>query len=771
VREGRRLGPYEILAPLGAGGMGEVYRARDTRLGRDVAVKVLPESVARDPVRVSRFEREARALAALSHPDILSVFDTGRQDDVTYVVTELLEGETLRERISRERLPWRRAVEVAAAIADGLSAAHGKGVVHRDLKPENVFVATDGRVKVLDFGLARLGVAGADVEREEPTETSPGTAAGTVLGTVGYMSPEQVRGQATDARSDLFALGLVLFEMLTGRRAFARETAAETMTAILREPAPEVSLSGSDAPPELGRTVAHCLEKASGERFQSASDLAFALRSTLGAPAGGPRVIGVGDAPSRRQRPSIAVLPFANLSPDPDQEWFCDGLTEEIITALSKIRGLRVISRNSAMTLKGARKTTREIGGLLDVGHVLEGSVRRAGQSLRITAQLIDVTTDGHLWAERYGGTLDDVFDIQEKVARAIAEALRVRLNPEEDRRVGERLLTDVRAYECQHRARHDLHLCTRSGLESALRRLRQGLDIVGEHPVLHAAVAQAHLWAMEADLEPRGAALEAARRATEKARGLGVRHAQAVLAWLERVDGDHRRAIRHFENVLEEDRANVDALLWLSSSYAYQAGRPAEGRAVAGRLIAIDPLTVISRFPLGWACATEGDWSGAQAVFEEMGRSDPAVRFVKFHLMMPLARLGRTADACALADETVAEDASDMFAEAAMLFKSALRGDRECLVAGVEGARREYYWHDPEFPQWIAGWLALVGENDRALVWLERWVDRGAINHPLLARHDTFLQGLRGEARFQRLLDRVEPEWERFVPRFRTED
>jgi TolB-like protein len=581
------------------------------------------------------------------------------------------------------------------------------------------------------------------------------------------MSPEQVRGQPADARTDLFALGLVLFEMLTGRRAFARETAAETMTAILREPAPEVGLSGSDAPPELGRAVAHCLEKAPGERFQSASDFAFALRSTLGGPAGARPLAGPGEGEARRKRPSLAVLPFANLSPDPDQEWFCDGLTEEIITALSKVRGLRVISRNSTMALKGARRTTREIGALLDVGHVLEGSVRKSGQTLRITAQLVDVATDGHLWAERYAGTLDDVFDIQEKVARAIAEALRVRLSPEEDRRVGERLITDVRAYECQHRARHDLHLCTRSGLESALRRLRQGLDIVGDHPVLHAAVAQAHLWAMEADLEPRAPALEAARRAAEKARGLDVRHAQSVLAWLERVDGDHRRAIRHFENVLEEDRADVDALLWLSSSYAYQAGRPAEGRAVAGRLIAIDPLTVISRFPLGWACATEGDWSGAQAVFEDMGRSDPAVRFVKFHLMMPLARLGRTADACALADETVAEDASDMFAEAAMLFKSALRGERRCLVAGVEGARREYYWHDPEFPQWIAGWLTLVGENDRALDWLERWVDRGAINHPLLARNDPFLERLHGELRFQRLLDRIEPEWERFVPRF----
>ena len=245
--------------------MGEVYRG-DRRLSRDVALKVLPSSVAQDPFRVSRFEREARALAALSHPNILTVFDTSEQEGLAYVVTELLEGESLRQRIAHERLPWRRATEIAAAIADSLSVAHGKGIVHRDLKPENVFVTADGRVKVLDFGLARIEATIDAVGTSAPTQAppSPATEAGAVLGTVGYMSPEQVRGEPAGARSDLFALGLVLYEMLSGRRAFARETAAETMTAILREPAPEVRLPGSDAPPELGRIVAHCLEKAPG---------------------------------------------------------------------------------------------------------------------------------------------------------------------------------------------------------------------------------------------------------------------------------------------------------------------------------------------------------------------------------------------------------------------------------------------------------------------------------------------------------------------------
>ena len=311
LEAGTHLGPYEIIAPLGAGGMGEVYRARDLRLGRDVAIKVLPAAVAGDPERLVRFGREAKALAALSHPGILTIFDTGHHEGVTYVVTELLEGETLRERMAREKLHWRKAAELAAAIADGLAAAHGRGIIHRDLKPENLFVTADGRVKVLDFGLARVTAPGPAAEPDVRTETSPppGTEVGAVVGTVGYMSPEQVRGQPADARSDIFALGLVLYEMLMGRGAFARETAVETMTAILREPAPEVSLSGCDAPPELGRIVAHCLEKGPGERFQSASDLAFALRSLVARPALVP-------APARGV-PGLVVLPIENIRPDP----------------------------------------------------------------------------------------------------------------------------------------------------------------------------------------------------------------------------------------------------------------------------------------------------------------------------------------------------------------------------------------------------------------------------------------------------------------------
>src|SRR5262245_14338639 len=279
LSNGTRLGPYQIVAPIGAGGMGEVYRARDDRLHRDVAIKVLPEAFARDPDRRARFEREAQAIAGLSHPNILAIFDVGLDADVTYAVTELLDGETLRERLAGGPIPLRKSVEYASQIARGLSAAHDKGIVHRDLKPENVFLVADGRVKVLDFGLAR---ADATVPAGTSVTVAAATDPGTVLGTVGYMSPEQVRAQSVDARTDIFALGAVLYEMVTGARAFQRDTPAETMTAILREDVPDLVEARADVPPALDRIVRHCLEKNPAERFRSAGDVAFALDTISG---------------------------------------------------------------------------------------------------------------------------------------------------------------------------------------------------------------------------------------------------------------------------------------------------------------------------------------------------------------------------------------------------------------------------------------------------------------------------------------------------------
>ena len=348
---GARLGPYEILGPLGAGGMGEVWRARDSKLRRDVAIKVLPQSLAKDPDSLARFEREAVAVAALSHPNILSIFDFGTHEGVTFAVMELLEGETLRGKLDAGAIFQKQAVDYALQVARGLSAAHEKGVVHRDLKPENLFVSKDGHVKILDFGLAKRSGAGRDPSKEtsSPTE-SKHTEPGVVMGTVGYMSPEQVRGLPVDHRSDLFSFGAILYELLSGRRAFKRDTASDTIAAILKEEPPELSDSGRSIPPALDHVVRHCLEKDRNNRFQSARDIVFALSEASGqAPEGGaggaaasegagrrrwarPALAGASSSDSVRWRlvvahrrgsvaaargqTTLAVLPFQNLSAD-----------------------------------------------------------------------------------------------------------------------------------------------------------------------------------------------------------------------------------------------------------------------------------------------------------------------------------------------------------------------------------------------------------------------------------------------------------------------
>ncbi len=416
--------------------MGEVYRARDEKLDRDVAIKVLPAEVSGDPGRLARFEREAKTLARLSHPNILAIHEFGKDGDVVFAATELLEGTTIKERLGSRPMPLSRALEIAAAVADGLAAAHDKGIVHRDIKPSNVFLTTGGAVKILDFGLAR-------VERPPTAEShvaddhSTFTETGTILGTPGYMSPEQVKGRPADARSDIFAFGCVLYEMVTGISPFKRDTSVETMTAILKEEPPEI-----EGDSELNRLLRRCLNKKPGQRFQSATDLAFALRSLLETTPSGGTVKPVTD-----QRPFVAVLPFANLTADPDQEYFCDGMADELIIALAQVSGLRVVARTSSFAFKGRNEDVREIGKQLDVGAVVEGSVRKVGDRLRIAAQLIDTCSGLHLWSGRFDRQFEDVFEIQDEISLAVVEKLEVELLGRERAAVVKRPTDNVEAH------------------------------------------------------------------------------------------------------------------------------------------------------------------------------------------------------------------------------------------------------------------------------------------------------------------------------------
>jgi len=466
---GSRLGPYEIAALLGAGGMGEVYRARDTRLARDVAIKVLPSDLAHDAESLARFEQEARAVATLNHPNIVALFDIGTHDGSPFVVNELLEGETLRERLAKGSIPPHNAVEFGIGIAHGLAAAHAKGILHRDLKPGNVFVTGDGVVKILDFGLAKLVEPKAGLTPKEKETTVPqelATEPDVVLGTIGYTSPEQLRGEPPDTRSDVFAFGCVLYEMLSGKSPFLRSTGADTVTAIIsKDPHPLSSKDRVIAP--LNEIVKRCLEKRPDDRFSSAHDLALVLQAySRGSKT--PRAVRVAPATSRWRRAAagvlfavalfaaffvgwkmvsgprqaqaraaggrairIVVLPFENFG-SPDDARFAEEVTEEITSRLANLARLAVISSTTATQYDRRGKTVAQIARDMGVSYVLEGSVRwdRGGAPgrVRITPELIRVADDRHLWSERYDRQVADTFAIETEVADGVVQALNLAL-------------------------------------------------------------------------------------------------------------------------------------------------------------------------------------------------------------------------------------------------------------------------------------------------------------------------------------------------------
>ena len=735
---GMRLGPYEIRAPLGAGGMGEVYRARDTRLGRDVAIKVLPQGTAQDPSAVARFKREAQAIAALQHPNILALYDVGVEQATTFAVMELLEGQTLRARITETPVPWRRAVAIGVEIAEGLAAAHAKGVIHRDLKPENVFLTTEGRVKILDFGLAQYKPSGP---QQDETRATMVTEPGTITGTAAYMSPEQVRGEPTGAPSDIFSLGCVLHEMITGGRAFAGRSAAETMAAILTAQPPPLANFVGDVPPELAGWITHCLEKNAADRYQSARDLAFALRSLLSG------------ASHAKPIASLAVLPFTTARGNPDSEYLCDGITEAIINSLAQLPGLRVLARSAVFRHKGDADPI-QVGRNFGVGAVLTGRVFQRGEMLVIGAELADVASGSQLWGQQYKRKLADIFAIQDEIATEICEKLRLKLTGDEQNRVTRRYTEDPAAYQLYLKGRYCWNQRTEEGMRRSLDYFSQAIEKDPSYARAYTGLGDGYaMLSIYNALPPKDSfpkAKAAQRRALEITDDLAEAHASLGFAAL-LYDWDPRKAEAALKKAIGLNPGYASAHQWYGFVLGL-TGRMEESIAELSLAQQLDPfsasINVSAGYPLYWMRRH------AEAVVTYRGAValHPNFWLAHYYLGLTLAQSGSFTEAIAQLEH--ARDLGDSpWRLGGLGHTYALAGRRDDAYRVADEAEslsaRRYV-----APITVATVYAGL-RDDEAFEWLEKGIeDRSWLMTWLAA--DPLFDLIRSDERFEQLSRRV---------------
>lgn len=713
LERGTRIGPYEVISVLGAGGMGDVYRARDTRLGRDVALKVLRKREG-DESSAERLKREARAIASLSHSNILSIYDFGAEGEITYAVMELLDGLTLRQHLSHGIIPLHECLAYAIQICRGLQAAHEKNILHRDLKPENLFVTADGQVKILDFGLARI--YSREIAADQNTaDTIYQTQEGILLGTFPYMSPEQAQMKEVDSRSDLFSLGSVLYEISTGRMPFHGDNFAAVIASIVKDEPPPADEVNPELPEEWGRILRRLLQKDPQLRYASANDLRMDLEALQ-------KDSDLSTPPVR----SIAVLPFSDMSQSKDQDYFCEGMAEEIINALAKIPGLKVPARISSFQFKNQTIDVREIGKRLGVATVLEGSVRKSGERLRITSQLINVVDGYHLWSERYDRDLRDVFEIQEEIAQAIVSALAVTLQPSQEK-VLKKQRANPKAYEFYLRGRTFMNRETKKNLDYAAEMFERSIESDPYYAPAYAGLCDTlcnlfNFWGgTQADLRK---AEEVSRKALELAPDLPETHLSHghVLSLLKRFD----EAAAEFETILKKDPGSFDA--------HYYAAR---------------------------ALWTEGKMEQAAAHFESAAETRPEDFRVRGLLVSiyrdlkkpALIRLwaNRTLEALQPWVEYHPDDSRALYFAAGV---HAELGDKE---QAIEWARKSIAV-DPEDSAIyynVACMYATLKEIDSSLDMLETAIDKGFASRSWI-ENDGDLLPLRGHPRFNALLSRL---------------
>jgi serine/threonine protein kinase len=750
-------GAYRVERELGGGGMSRVFLAEERALCRRVVVKVLSPHLAAG-VNFERFKHEIMLTAQLQHPHILPVFTTGETEGLPYYTMPFVEGESLRVHLMRAgAMPIAVVVSILRDVARALEYAHAKGVVHRDIKPDNILLAGN-TATVSDFGIAKALLASHAV-----TVSAPMTELGMVIGTPVYMAPEQAAADTgLDHRVDLYSLGCVAYEMIAGEPPFAGSVASLIRAHIVDAPPPVVT-KRADVPGALAALVERCLQKDPDDRPASAREVLEVLDNLASAHTRGP------GSTAGAEVPTIAVLPFAVVTGEQETGHFADGLTDEVITDLSMIKTLRVISRQSAMRLKGSDKDLRTIARELGARYVLTGSIRRAGSSLRITAQLVDARTDVQLWADKFQGVLEDVFEIQERLSRQIVDALRLRLTPTEDRRLGQRPIGDVRAYEYYLLARQEIWSFNTQSLDHALQLVRRAEDIVGDNELLFVAEGLIYWQYVNVGIVPVSQYDEYLQKADdcaakvfalnpESSKGHGLRGA------IRHTRADSDGAADDYKKALILDPNDPEALLWLGYHYAV-SGRPDLARALMDRLQQVDPLTSINLTMYGMVAMFDGNYPEALTWTQRSVDIDPANPTPRMMHALMLAANGRREEGVAMLD-SVAGDASAMaWAKLAPAMACALRGERDDLLRLMTPELRAAAEWDEIFAWWVADCFALVNEADAAIDFLERAVQFGFINAPWLSKYEPFLGSLRSEPRFRCMMEAVRTAWREFEP------
>ncbi len=740
---GDQLGPYRVLALLGAGGMGEVYRAADPRLKRDVAIKVLSGAEI-DREAVDRFSAETHAVAALSHPNIVTIYDVGDVNGVPYAVMELLEGEALDQRLASGPLPIAEALDIGTQIASALAAAHAAHIVHRDLKPANVFVLRRGPIKILDFGIAR-------VSSQPDGDTTMLSLAEELSGTPGYMAPEQARGATADARADVFACGALLYEMVTGRRAFGAATLLDVLAATIDSRRPGFE-GAPDVPEPVRRVISQCLEVDPESRFPSASELLTSLQQLTPTSAAAGRHRGSTDVLA-----SIAVMPFTDMSRNRDQEYLCEGMAEEIITGLSGIRGLRIASRTASFQFRDQEVDLQRVARSLNVDSVLEGSVRTTGNRLRATARLTSVP-DGYLiWSKAFDRELADVFAVEDEIARAVVDELRITLAVPRETPLIPAATGVTEAYTAYLKGRYQWNRRTDASLQLAIEYFTEAIAADSGYAKAHAGLADAYATLAVYGLRPPQEVMPKAKRMALQALEIQPDLAEAYvsLALVESVyDWAWSDAECHFVRAFELAPGYATAFQWYALNCLVPRGRFEEARAAIERAVAIDPVSLPITISAGLVSYYSGRFQDAAAAFTRGLALDSTFGPGHFFLGQALSESGAFADALHHAERAVDLSGRSPETLAGLGYAAAVTGDADraqIILDELRALARTRFVSPGVIGQVQAG----LGDATGALESLRAAYDVRASDLAWLAVRPTF-RSLRSDARFAELVRRL---------------